>query len=62
MQEKADSILSGFDGVHFDIADPTSTYGSMASLALAMLWIYYASLVVFVGALFTAVVDERARA
>ncbi len=26
---------------------------------LALVWIYYAALIVFVGALFTAVVDER---
>ena len=40
---------------------PTSAYGSVAALALMLLWIYYASLVVFIGALFTAVVDERER-
>ena len=40
-------------------ATPTSIYGSMGTLALALLWIYYACLVVFVGALVTAVVDER---
>jgi membrane protein len=42
-------------------AAPASLYGSMGTLALALLWIYYASLVVFVGALLTAVVDERER-
>ena len=31
----------------------------MGTLALAMLWIYYAGLVVFLGALLTAVLDER---
>ena len=40
-------------------ADPASAYGSMGTLALAMLWIYYAGLVVFLGALLTAVLDER---
>lgn len=46
-------------GWYLDKANPTSAFGSMATLALAMLWIYYAGLVVFVGALLTAVVDER---
>lgn len=40
---------------------PTSTYGSMGTMALALLWIYYVCLVVFVGALLTAVIDERQR-
>ena len=40
-------------------ANPTSAYGSMGTLALAMVWIYYAGLVVFLGALLTAVLDER---
>ena len=39
----------------------TATYGSMGTMALALLWIYYACLVVFVGALLTAVIDERER-
>jgi membrane protein len=38
-----------------------SAYGSMATMVLALVWIYYAALVVFIGALLTAVVDERAR-
>ena len=42
-------------------AAPTSIYGSMGTLALALLWIYYASLVVFIGTLLTAEVDERER-
>ena len=37
-----------------------SAYGSMGTIVLALVWIYYAALVVFVGALLTAVVDERA--
>ena len=32
------------------------------TLVLALVWIYYAALIIFVGALFTAVVDERAKA
>ena len=42
-------------------ADPGSAYGSMGTIVLALVWIYYAALIVFVGALLTAVVDERAR-
>lgn len=42
--------------------DPGSAYGSMGTIVLALVWIYYAALVVFVGALLTAVVDERAKA
>ena len=34
----------------------------MGTLVLALVWIYYAALIVFVGALVTAVVDERAKA
>jgi membrane protein len=49
-------------GWYLQSANPTAAYGSAGTLALTLLWIYYASLVVFVGALFTAVVDERARA
>jgi membrane protein len=49
-------------GWYLDNVKPTSTYGSMSALALALLWIYYACLVVFIGALFTAVFDERQRA
>src|SRR5690606_28544191 len=38
-----------------------SAYGSMGTIILAIVWIYYAALIVFVGALLTAVVDERVR-
>ena len=44
---------------YLDTADPTSAYGSMGTLALAAVWVYYAGLVVFLGALLTAVLDER---
>ena len=43
-------------------SNPGSAYGSMGTLVLALVWIYYAALIIFVGALFTAVVDERAKA
>ena len=36
-----------------------SAYGSMGTIILAIVWIYYAALIVFAGALLTAVVDER---
>ena len=42
-------------------SDPGSAYGSAGALILALVWIYYAGLVVFIGALATAVVDERWR-
>lgn len=43
-------------------SDPGSAYGSMGTLVLAVAWIYYAALIVFFGALLTAVVDERMQA
>jgi membrane protein len=49
-------------GWYLERANPGSAYGSMGALLLALVWIYYASLIVFVGALFTAVIDERALA
>jgi membrane protein len=48
-------------GWYLSTLDPTAGYGSVATLALTLLWVYYASLVVFVGALLTAVIDERQR-
>jgi membrane protein len=47
---------------YLERADPGSAYGSMGTLVLALVWIYYAALIVFVGALLTAVVDERRKA
>jgi len=40
-------------------ADPGSAYGSMGTLVLALVWVYYAALIVFAGALLTSVLDER---
>lgn len=48
-------------GWYLDNADPGSAYGSMGTLVMMLVWIYYAALIVFVGALLTAVVDERAQ-
>jgi len=42
-------------------ADPGSAYGSMGTIVLGLVWIYYAALIVFIGALATAVADERAK-
>jgi membrane protein len=47
---------------YLEHADPGSAYGAMGAMVLALVWIYYAALIVFVGALLTAVVDERAKA
>ncbi|WP_425481562.1 YihY/virulence factor BrkB family protein [Cognatilysobacter lacus] len=37
----------------------TSAYGGMAALVLAMLWVYYAAMILFGGAVVTATIDER---
>jgi membrane protein len=49
-------------GWYLERSDPGSAYGSMGTLVLALVWIYYAAMIVFVGALGTAVFDERAKA
>ncbi len=46
-------------GLYLAEAAPGSAYGSMGALVLLLVWIYYASVVFFVGALITAVIDER---
>ena len=43
-------------------ANPGAAYGAMGVLVLTLFWVYYAGLIVFVGALLTAVIDERRRA
>lgn len=48
-------------GWYLDNTDPGSAYGSMGTLVMMLIWIYYAALIVFVGALLTAVFDERAK-
>ncbi|WP_345294154.1 YihY/virulence factor BrkB family protein [Luteimonas vadosa] len=40
-------------------APTANAYGAMGALLLTMLWVYYAAIIVFIGALATAVVDER---
>lgn len=49
-------------GLYLARAAPGSAYGSMGTLVILLLWMYYAAMVFFVGALVTAVIDERARA
>jgi len=46
-------------GLYLAEAAPGSAYGSMGALVLLLLWIYYAAVVFFAGALITAVIDER---
>ncbi|MDO5505101.1 MAG: YihY/virulence factor BrkB family protein [Pseudoxanthomonas suwonensis] len=38
-----------------------SAYGAMGALALTMLWVYYAAMILFSGAVVTAIIDERSR-
>jgi membrane protein len=49
-------------GLYIAKAAPGSAYGSMGTLVILLVWIYYATLVFFVGALITAVIDERLQA
>ncbi|MEP6635066.1 MAG: YihY/virulence factor BrkB family protein, partial [Luteimonas sp.] len=48
-------------GLYLSKAAPGSAYGSMGTLVLLLVWMYYAAAVFFIGALITAVIDERAR-
>jgi membrane protein len=48
-------------GKYILLAAPGSAYGSFGALVILLVWIYYAALVFFVGALITAVIDERLR-
>lgn len=47
-------------GLYLAETAPGSAYGSMGALVLLLVWIYYGSVVFFIGALLTAVIDERA--
>lgn len=49
-------------GLYLAHTAPGSAYGSMGALVLLLVWIYYACLVFFAGAMITAVIDERTRA
>src|SRR5690554_2426735 len=54
-------FLVGRWGIAFYLAEaaPGSAYGSAGALVLLLVWIYYAAMIFFVGALITAVIDER---
>ena len=47
-------------GLYLAHAAPGSAYGAFGTLVLLLVWMYYAALVFFGGALITAVIDERA--
>ena len=49
-------------GLYVAYAAPESAYGAFGALVLMLVWMYYAALVFFVGALITAVIDERLQA
>ncbi|RMH89026.1 YihY/virulence factor BrkB family protein [Lysobacter pythonis] len=46
-------------GLYIVHAAPGSAYGSMGTLVLMLVWVYYAAVVFFCGALLTAIIDER---
>ena len=46
-------------GLYIAQAAPGSAYGSMGTLVILLVWMYYATVVFFTGALLTAVIDER---
>lgn len=46
-------------GLYLAQAAPGSAYGSMGTLVLLLVWMYYAAAVFFGGAMITAVIDER---
>ena len=48
-------------GMYIAQAAPGSAYGSMGTLVVLLVWLYYAAVVFFVGAMITAVIDERWR-
>ncbi|WP_425603948.1 YihY/virulence factor BrkB family protein [Luteimonas kalidii] len=46
-------------GLYIAQAAPGSAYGSMGTLVILLVWMYYAAMVFFTGALITALIDER---
>ncbi len=48
-------------GIYMTHAAPGSAYGSFGTLVILLVWMYYAATIFFVGALITAVIDERVR-
>jgi membrane protein len=47
--------------LYIEHAAPGSAYGTMGTLVVLLVWMYYATVVFFIGALLTAVINERAR-
>ncbi len=46
-------------GIYISEVAPGSAYGTMGALVILLVWIYYASVVFFCGAILTAIFDER---
>jgi len=44
---------------YLERAPTGSAYGAMGALILTMLWVYYATMILFTGAVVTATIDER---
>lgn len=44
---------------YLERAPTGSAYGAMGALVLTMLWVYYATIILFAGAVVTATIDER---
>ena len=41
-------------------ATPGSAYGSMGAIVILLIWMYYASIILFIGVIVTALIDEHA--
>lgn len=54
-------FLAGRAGISWYLAraGTASLYGAMGALVLAMLWVYYAAVILYSGAVVTATIDER---
>jgi membrane protein len=54
-------FLAGRAGIAWYLGRATtaSAYGAMGALVLAMLWVYYAAVILYSGAVLTATIDER---
>ena len=54
-------FVAGRSGIAWYLQNATTgtAYGAMGALALMMLWVYYAAIILFAGAVVTATVDER---